>query len=52
MKGMIKMGRLFSLSFWVQVLLATIFTMIMIYVVKKVTMKYNVPVLSTVSEGI
>jgi len=46
------MGRLLSLSFWMQVILATIFTMIMIYLIKKVSTRYNVPVLATVSEGI
>lgn len=46
------MSRFMSPSFWVGVIVATIFTMIMIYAVKKVSTKYNVPVLSTVSEGI
>ncbi|MCM3176224.1 hypothetical protein [Paenibacillus sp. MER 99-2] len=46
------MGRFMSPSFWIGVIVATVFTMIMIYAIKKVSIKYNVPVLSTVSEGV
>lgn len=43
---------MFSIRFWVQTLISTVFVMLMIYAVKKVSTKYNIPVLSTVSEGV
>lgn len=46
------MGRVLSLSFWLQVILATLFTMIMIYVIKKALGKVEVPVLSQVAAGV
>lgn len=46
------MGGLFSFTFWVQVLLATIFTMACIYVVKHYSTKWNVPVVAQISQGV
>ena len=38
--------------FWVQTIVSTIFTMVLIYAVKKVSLKYDIPVLKQVSEGV
>jgi len=46
------MSRLLSLGFWMQVVVTTIFTMIMIYFIKKVSIGYNVPLMKQVSEGV
>lgn len=38
--------------FWVQTIVATIFTMILIFAIKKVSIKYEIPGLKTISEGV
>lgn len=46
------MNRIFSPSFWVQLFISTFMTMIMIYLIKMIATKFNVPVVKQVSEGI
>ena len=38
--------------FWVQTIVATIFTMIMIYAIKKASTKYSIPGLRELSDGV
>lgn len=46
------MGRIFSINFWVQTFVSTFITMLVIYAIKKVASQYNIPVVSTVAEGV
>lgn len=46
------MHKIFSIDFWVQTLISTIITMIMIYLIKKVAGNINVPVVQAVVEGV
>lgn len=41
-----------SPRFWVQTIVATLFTMVMIYFIKKVSAKYNIPVVNQIAEGV
>jgi hypothetical protein len=43
---------MFSGRFWVQTFVATIFTMIIIYAIKKASTKYDIPFLNKLSEGV
>lgn len=38
--------------FWVQTLVSTLFTMVLIYAIKKVSMKYDIPVVKQIAEGV
>lgn len=38
------MGRIFTINFWVQLFITTFFTMLMMYMIKKVNEKISVPV--------
>ena len=46
------MNRLFSLNFWVQTFMSTLITMIMIYIIKQIAAKTNIPVLSDVAAAV
>lgn len=46
------MGKLLSPSFWLSTLISTFITMLMIYAIKTVANKYNVPVVKDVANGI
>lgn len=46
------MTKIFSINFWVSTLISTFITMLMIYLIKSVATKYNIPVVSTVAEGV
>lgn len=43
---------IFSINWWISTLVSTLVTMCMIYVIKQVAGKYNIPVVSTVAEGV
>ena len=43
---------IFSINWWISTLISTLVTMCMIYVIKMVATKYNIPVVSTVAEGV
>lgn len=43
---------IFSINWWISTLVSTLVTMTMIYVIKQVASKYNIPVVSTVAEGV
>ena len=42
------MNRIFTVSFWVQLFFSTLFTMLMIYLIKKASAKVNVPIISDI----
>lgn len=42
----------FSINWWVSTIVSTLITMVMIYAIKKVATQYNIPVVSTVAEGV
>lgn len=42
------MGRLLSPSFWVQTIVSVLFTMLVMWVIKKASQKVNVPVVSDI----
>ena len=46
------MNRIFSVNFWVQTFISTFITMLVIFAIKKVATTYNIPVVSTVAEGV
>lgn len=46
------MNKLFSLSFWVQLFLNTFLTMVVIYLIKTVAGKYQIPVVSDVASAV
>lgn len=46
------MNVLFKPSWWLQMFLSTLLTMVFMYFIKKLATTYNVPVVSTVAEGI
>ena len=46
------MGNLLKPSWWVSMFVSTLMTMIFIYLIKKITNKFNVPVLSEITEGV
>lgn len=43
------MGNLFKLSWWIQMFVSTFMTMCFIYLIKKVTAKVNIPVVSDIA---
>lgn len=46
------MGRIFSVNFWVQAFISTFMTMLMMYLIKKITATVNIPVVSTVAQEV
>ena len=46
------MGRIFSVNFWIQTFVLTLMTMIMIYVIKQIAAKVNVPIISDVAAAV
>lgn len=46
------MNRLLSANFWVQLFLSTFLTMVMIYLIKRVSAKVNIPVVNDIVEGV
>jgi len=46
------MDSLFSPRFWIQIIISTIVTMILIYLMKRFFAKVNVPVLSDVAQSV
>ena len=45
------MGRILTPTFWIQLFLNTLLTMLMIYLIKKMFSNVNVPIVSDVIEG-
>lgn len=43
---------LLSPSFWLSMFLSTFLTMCVIYLIKKLGTTYNIPIVSTVAEGV
>ena len=46
------MGGIFTVRFWVQAFISTFITMLIIYIIKQVSGKFNIPVVSDVAESI
>lgn len=46
------MHKILSINFWVQLFLSTFLTMCMIYLIKKVTAKVEVPVVSEIAQNV
>ena len=46
------MNKIFSLSFWVQAFVNVFITLLIIYVIKTVGSKYNIPVVSDVATAV
>ena len=46
------MRRLLSVNFWLQLFLSTFMTMIMIYLIKKLSSKVNVPIVNDIVEAV
>ena len=46
------MRRLFTVSFWLNLFLSTFMTMVMIYLIKKLSNKVNIPVVNDIVEGV
>ena len=46
------MHRIFTISFWLQTFISTFITMLCIYAIKKLASSYNIPVVSTVADGV
>ena len=46
------MSKLFSISFWVQAFINVFITLLIIYVIKSVGSKYEIPVVSKVSQAV
>lgn len=46
------MNRIFSVNFWVQLFLSTFLTMCMMYLIKKVTTKVDIPVVSEIAQNV
>lgn len=46
------MGKFFSLSFWAQAFISTFITLLMIYLIKTVSKKVNIPVVSEVANAV
>ena len=51
-KGGEFMKRLLSVNFWLQLFLSTFMTMVMIYIIKKLSEKVNIPVVNDIVEGV
>lgn len=46
------MRRLLSVNFWLQLFLSTFMTMIMIYLIKKLSSKVNVPIVNDIVDAV
>ena len=46
------MGKFLSVSFWAQAFINVFITLLIIYVIKSIGSKYNIPVVSAVSEAV
>lgn len=46
------MRRLLSVNFWLQLFLSTFMTMVMIYLIKKLSSKVNVPIVKDIVEAV
>lgn len=46
------MRQIFSFSFWLQALISTFFTMILIFMIKQLTARVNVPVISNIANAV
>lgn len=45
------MNKIFSVNFWVQLFISTFMTMVMIYLIKLITAKINIPVISNIAQN-
>ena len=45
------MKKIFSMSFWVQLFISTFMTMVMIYIIKSVTARVNIPIVSNIAQA-
>lgn len=43
---------MFSIKFWVQAFVSTFVTLLMIYLIKKITGKFDIPVVSEVANAV
>lgn len=46
------MRRLLSVNFWLQLFLSTFMTMVMIYLIKKLASKVNVPIMKDIVDAV
>ena len=46
------MGRILTPSFWIQLFITTLFTMLMMYAIKKVNSMVNVPVVGDMIDAV
>lgn len=46
------MRRLLSVNFWLQLFLSTFMTMVMIYLIKKLSSKVNVPIVKDIVDAV
>ena len=46
------MNKLFSINFWINLFLSTFMTMCMIYLIKKITAKVEIPVVSEITQNV
>ena len=46
------MRRLLTPSFWLQLFISTFMTMVMIYIIKMVAGKFQIPVVSNIAESV
>ena len=46
------MNKIFSVNFWVQTFVSTFITMLMIYFIKMIASKWNIPVVSDVAQAV
>lgn len=46
------MGQIFTPKFWINLFISTFFTMVMIYLIKTIAGKFNIPVVSTIAEAV
>lgn len=51
-KEVFGMGKILSINFWVQTFISTFITMVMIYIIKQIANKTNMPVVSDVANAI
>ena len=51
-KGGDNMNKIFSVNFWVQTFVSTFITMLMIYFIKMIATKWNIPVVSDVAQAV
>lgn len=46
------MNKIFTVSFWLNLFLSTFMTMLMIYLIKRMTSKVNIPIVNDIVDGV